>query len=589
FSTSSGIEVWLQDPEGDPRWNEEWSMDFEDFSGIQAIRAGGDIDHNGFPDIVFLVRIRTGFMQTQNFLHVLRETSEAEELWVRPIEPSGGEVLVAGSVRFIDWGAAIPEEFDADDALVDLYFSSRGPEGEWIEIAESIPNGGRYQWTVPDVASEACYIRYVLDLGEDVVEEVTPAPFTIIGGQNNPWLGVDPRSLDFGEILIDDFAEEIITLYNGGIEVVTVDEIELAIGDVFSIDWDEEPIELDEDNDYLLLVTFEPEERGEFFDTILIQSDCGDVEVPLAGSVHIPRPRLELSDDLLDFGEVYVDSSRFMQTTIYNSGDTIAVVTVNEPPEDEHFIWDPIDELSLDPNDSIMVDVEFIPPVHGEYQDQIVIEYQEGIWVVDLLGIGVSGPLIVLSTDTLDFGDVLVGTRESLTLYLMNHGGEDAVVNILRSPPGVFGWNPVNNRSIASDESLAVDVSFGSGVTGEYEGRLAGNYQLGEFDVVLLGDAVPEDDVDLESELPITYGILSITPNPFNTQARVSFGLPKASRVTVTIYDITGSFVTRLIEGELNAGYHTTVWNGQSASTGVYLICMEANEFSVVRKVMLVR
>ena len=78
-------------------------------------------------------------------------------------------------------------------------------------------------------------------------------------------------------------------------------------------------------------------------------------------------------------------------------------------------------------------------------------------------------------------------------------------------------------------------------------------------------------------------------PNPFNNTTRLSFGLPETGKVSVSVYDLNGRLVTRLVDSELTAGHHYVIWNAGTASAGVYLVRMEAVGFDAVRKVTLLK
>ena len=554
FSGSEGIEVWLQDPDGDPRWSQEWSMGFEDFSGIQAIRAGGDVDHNGFPDIVLLVRIRTGFMQTQNFIHVLRETSEAEELWIRPVEPGGGEVFVAGSVRFIDWAAAIPPDINADNAVVDLFFSPRGPDDEWIQIAEGIPNGGRFQWTVPGVESRNCYIMYVLDTEEGVVEAVSPAPFTIIGGEPVPNLAVDPRRINFMNVEPEEQAEETVTLMNIGVIELVVDPPELAIGEVFSVEGGEEELHIDPGEEVELRVVFEPPEEGLWNDTLYITSDGGNAAVIIFGrTAGIRLPMLNVSPERIDFGRILAGDAARENLLIINQGDSTAVIDIPQAGAGP-FFWDEVDDELLAPLDTMTVEVEFAPQDNGNFSAELTISYQLGNLVVPVTGSGYSAPLVYADRDTIDFGDVEVNTEIAMNFTLLNAGNALATVDIARPSIGAFRWDYFGEFDLEAGDSLVVAVTFAPWFEMEYTREIPIAYQEGDFSIFLTGRGV--NDVSAQEDVPPPgdFGITSISPNPFNSSVRIGFDLPAAELVSLKIYDTSGSIVAEPLNRNLPQG-----------------------------------
>jgi len=88
---------------------------------------------------------------------------------------------------------------------------------------------------------------------------------------------------------------------------------------------------------------------------------------------------------------------------------------------------------------------------------------------------------------------------------------------------------------------------------------------------------------------PSSFILFSAYPNPFNNLTRIEFGLPEASCLTISVYDISGRLITHLIDSKLSAGHHTAVWDAADASTGVYLVRLESDGFNAVQKVILVK
>jgi hypothetical protein len=65
--------------------------------------------------------------------------------------------------------------------------------------------------------------------------------------------------------------------------------------------------------------------------------------------------------------------------------------------------------------------------------------------------------------------------------------------------------------------------------------------------------------------------------------------LPKSGRVVLSIYDLLGREVIKLVDEEKPAGEYETNWNASSHPSGVYFLRMQAGEFSETRKVVLVK
>jgi hypothetical protein len=85
------------------------------------------------------------------------------------------------------------------------------------------------------------------------------------------------------------------------------------------------------------------------------------------------------------------------------------------------------------------------------------------------------------------------------------------------------------------------------------------------------------------------------TPNPFNRSTEVRYYVPRASEVTLTVYDTAGRLVARLVDGTPKAaGAHLAGWdgrdvNGRPIASGVYFYRLQAGKLSKNRKMVLIR
>jgi hypothetical protein len=94
--------------------------------------------------------------------------------------------------------------------------------------------------------------------------------------------------------------------------------------------------------------------------------------------------------------------------------------------------------------------------------------------------------------------------------------------------------------------------------------------------------------------LPNKYALHQNYPNPFNPVTTLRYNLPKDQLVNITIFDIMGKQVNRLVNSQQLAGYRTVQWNatndlGESLSAGVYLYSIEAGEFRQTKKMVLLK
>jgi hypothetical protein len=85
------------------------------------------------------------------------------------------------------------------------------------------------------------------------------------------------------------------------------------------------------------------------------------------------------------------------------------------------------------------------------------------------------------------------------------------------------------------------------------------------------------------------YSLEQNYPNPFNPGTDIKFTLAKAGNVSLKVYDILGREVANLVNGTIEAGAHTVNFNASNLSSGVYLYTIKADNFSMTKKMMLMK
>ena len=98
------------------------------------------------------------------------------------------------------------------------------------------------------------------------------------------------------------------------------------------------------------------------------------------------------------------------------------------------------------------------------------------------------------------------------------------------------------------------------------------------------------EPVDVPS-VPLT---LSNHPNPFNPSTVIEYTLPSQGRVLISIYDVNGKLVRRLVDRDIEAGDYSVVWNGlddrkSAQPSGIYFCRLIQGKTEVTSKLVLLR
>jgi hypothetical protein len=91
------------------------------------------------------------------------------------------------------------------------------------------------------------------------------------------------------------------------------------------------------------------------------------------------------------------------------------------------------------------------------------------------------------------------------------------------------------------------------------------------------------------TNVPTDYSLEQNYPNPFNPTTTVAFSTPSAGKYRLTIYNINGQVVDE-ISGVADApGVVSIEWDASHNASGVYLYRLEINDFSQVKKMVLLK
>lgn len=78
-------------------------------------------------------------------------------------------------------------------------------------------------------------------------------------------------------------------------------------------------------------------------------------------------------------------------------------------------------------------------------------------------------------------------------------------------------------------------------------------------------------------------------PNPFNPKTKITFKLPKDSKVNLTVYNILGERVVEIVNELKKPGYYEYYFDGTGLASGTYIYKIEAEEFSSAKKMLLLK
>ncbi len=224
-------------------------------------------------------------------------------------------------------------------------------------------------------------------------------------------------------------------------------------------------------------------------------------------------------------------------------------------------------------------DIEYItrgtPPDIGAYENE---RYDQSLPV----------ELATFTAEKTDLGVLIRWTTESE----VNNAG----FNLYRSKNSDASYEKINNQLIkgAINSSVANDYEYLDNAI-----ENGNNYFYKLEDVDLSGQTEIHDPISImimNQEKTITqYTLYNPYPNPFNPKTLINFDIPRTDQVTITIYDIQGKPIFKLLDKTLPPGHYSVEWNAvninnQPVSAGLYFYEMKtSNGIVKTEKMMLVK
>lgn len=101
--------------------------------------------------------------------------------------------------------------------------------------------------------------------------------------------------------------------------------------------------------------------------------------------------------------------------------------------------------------------------------------------------------------------------------------------------------------------------------------------------------AVDDEHDNAGESVPTTFVLAQNYPNPFNPRTTIKYEVPKNTRVKISVYDMLGHEVATLVDAPKAAGRYHVQFDGAALSSGVYFYTMKAGDFTLTRKLLLMR
>lgn len=91
------------------------------------------------------------------------------------------------------------------------------------------------------------------------------------------------------------------------------------------------------------------------------------------------------------------------------------------------------------------------------------------------------------------------------------------------------------------------------------------------------------------NSIPDAFYLSQNYPNPFNPVTRIQYGIPENSFVTLSVYNMLGQEVAKLVNDYNEAGIHNVTFDGTNLSSGIYLYRINTSDYTEIKKMILTK
>ncbi|MGD1046869.1 MAG: T9SS type A sorting domain-containing protein [Bacteroidota bacterium] len=139
-------------------------------------------------------------------------------------------------------------------------------------------------------------------------------------------------------------------------------------------------------------------------------------------------------------------------------------------------------------------------------------------------------------------------------------------------------WNEINTGLSNSDITNLIMTKGGAVFLSIYQGGL---FQSSDSTLTFIKE--------FTSDIPVKIVLQNNYPNPFNPATIIKYQIPTNSFVSITVYDLLGKEITKLVNERQKTGNYSVKFDGMKYSSGIYFYRLQTNNFSETKKMLLIK
>ena len=166
--------------------------------------------------------------------------------------------------------------------------------------------------------------------------------------------------------------------------------------------------------------------------------------------------------------------------------------------------------------------------------------------------------------------------------------GKYSFGSVLYNVSGFSHWVRYFQNPIISGDNIPVAISkylwsnsfyLAGSTLGEIQNSYTSLFYIGIIDGIGNSNNINQKKFTLHQNYP----------NPFNPRTIIKYQLSNSGIVSLKVFNLTGKEITDLVNGRKNAGSYEAEFDGSGMPSGIYFYKLETNEFSDVKRMVLLK
>ncbi len=285
----------------------------------------------------------------------------------------------------------------------------------------------------------------------------------------------NPASLSFGSVIVGSNQSLGETITNTGGLSVTISQIGVT-GGGFSLSGISAPLTLSAGQSASFNIIFSPTSTGDVSGDVTLNSNASNptLTIPVTATGTAPGT-LESSPSSLGFGSVTIGSSQSVSEKLTNTGGSTVTISQIGSSGTGFSVSGITASVTLTAGQSVSFSVSFKPVASGSASGNLTVTSSSSnpTLTIPLTGTGVTPGALASNPATLSFGNVTVGSNQSLSETVTNTGGTSVTISQVGISGSGFTLSGITAPvTLSSGQSATFNVTFTPTTAGSSSGSV---------------------------------------------------------------------------------------------------------------------